>query len=236
MSHTPPTADQIVSRVRGAAEEFLRRGRTKLHVLQIATAGIAAVEQASDASPQKAQRACRAGCSACCHLMVSITPPEAFLIADRLQASRSAAEFAAARAKIAATAERVEHLTIEQRAQVRIPCALLSPDGACSIHEFRPLGCRGWTSFSKDDCDTALRDARPGHDGPQDSVLYFAAAAASEAMGGAARSASVDAGNYEFHGALRRATETPDGATRWAAGEAVFAGCGRVRSERLLGG
>ena len=29
--------------------------------------------------------------------------------------------------------------------------ALLSDEGACTIHEFRPIGCRGWTSFDRDD-------------------------------------------------------------------------------------
>ena len=206
-----------------------------MRVLQIAEIGIAAVKAADEFSPQRAQRVCRAGCSSCCHLMVSITPPEALFIAERLRATRSADELAAARARIAATAAQVEHLTIEERAHARVPCALLSAEGACSIHEFRPLGCRGWTSFSKESCDAALGEARPGHGGPQDRALHAAASAASEAIGWALREERMHAGNYEFHGGLLRAIDTPDAAQRWADDEDVFAGCGRVRSDLLKG-
>lgn len=168
--------------------------------------------------------------------MVSITPVEAFWIAAHLRYTLPPAEFQLARERIATHAARATGMTIEGRAAARFACALLAPDGACSIHPFRPLGCRGWTSFDSAACDAALAAQRPGHEGPQDAALHAAAGAASEAVNLAARAAQAAPGDYEFHGALLRALDTPAGSERWAAGQDVFAGCWRVTSDRLRAG
>ncbi len=204
-----------------------------LPVLNFAPAAAARTDAAIDASPDRARQACRAGCSACCHLAVAVTIPEALWIAMRLQAERTAKQLHALVTRIAEHARRVGALTIEARARARVPCALLGDDGACTIHPFRPLGCRGYTSFSKELCDAALAADQPGHDGPLDAVAWAAAGAIGDGLKAALREADLDDQHYEFHSAILRAIETPDAEARWSRGEDVFSDLPRVVSERL---
>ncbi|QOJ15165.1 MAG: YkgJ family cysteine cluster protein [Planctomycetia bacterium] len=246
-------ADLTAGRVHAAALAVLRSASGRLlPLLESARIAVEEVTRAERGSPQAPRRACRAGCSSCCYLAVSITPAEAMMIASGLRRQRSPDELAVVRQRIHATAARVSHLPIEQRALARVPCALLGPDGACTIHAFRPLGCRGWTSFDAKACETALNDDRPGHDGPQDALLYATAGAASDGLNAALREAGAPAGNCEFHAAVLVAlaaleTEPPhrSGASaenaptsEWAASAlpAAFAACPRVTSERLRSG
>jgi Fe-S-cluster containining protein len=220
--------DHVVEQQSADASAALAGGRTPLTILSLAERTAARVEALSDRSPEKSQRACRAGCAACCRLAVSILPIEAVWIAGRLRATRASAELAALRERVSTTSRLVSHLTIFERAGARIPCAMLDARGNCSIYEFRPLGCRGWTSFSRQPCEAALSAARPGHDGPRDRVASRAASGATEGLETALRRAGLDATAYEFHAALLRALDTPDAAARWADGERVFEGCARV--------
>jgi len=204
-----------------------------LPVVDLARATAAEVERVSAGSPDVARRACRAGCDACCRLAVSITAPEAIWIAHELRVRSTVPKLADIRARVARTSARVSHLTIEQRAGVRVACALLAPDGACSIHAFRPLGCRGWTSFSREACDAALAENRPGHDGPMDRIGLAAASAGTEGLLRGIAATGRAGETYEFHAALLRVLDDPDGAARWPGSPDVLAGCPRVRSDRL---
>lgn len=208
-------------------------GSSRLQVLETVASANDCFERIAATSPDRERRACRAGCSSCCHMSVSMLPIEAIHIAARLRESRSPADFDATRLRVAATARRVSHLTIEQRASARIPCALLAEDGACSIHPFRPLGCRGWTSFSKADCDAALAAGESGHSGRQDRIAFWAAGCSTEGLERGLRAASLNAVQLEFHSALLRVLDQPDAAERYARGEPLFQDCQRVRSDRL---
>ncbi|MBK8915742.1 MAG: YkgJ family cysteine cluster protein [Phycisphaerales bacterium] len=262
----PRAADRAAARVRETASAVLRSegGGVLLPMLDAARVAVREVARAETNSPQAAARACRAGCSWCCYLAVSITPAEALMIADGLLAQRSASDLPRVQERMLATAARVAHLTIEQRARAQVPCALLGEDGACTIHAFRPLGCRGWTSFDAIACETAQKEKKPGHDGPQDALLYAVAGAAGDGLSAALREAGAPAGDYEFHAAVSAALEFMtaemggDGGLRGggrlggggeqsapgrAAGpaggctlSAAFAACPRVTSERLRSG
>ncbi|MCG3128192.1 MAG: hypothetical protein CHACPFDD_03068 [Phycisphaerae bacterium] len=208
-------------------------GSTRLRVLETVASANACFERIAATSPDRERRACRAGCSSCCHMSVSMLPIEAIYISVRLRDHLTPAEYSAAYARIAATERRVSHLTIEERALARVPCALLDEQGACSIHPFRPLGCRGWTSFSKADCDAALTTSESGHSGPQDRIAFWAAGCSTEGLERGLRRAGLHAQQLEFHSALRRALDHPDAAERYARGEPLFQSCARVRSDRL---
>ncbi len=232
-----PGVQQIAGRVaaeqRAAMVAGLAHGRTPLHVLNVAVGAAARASAAGDASPDCERRACRAGCPACCHMAVSVTAIEALWIADQLAGKAGYSGVNGLRERLAATSARVSHLTIEERAAARVPCALLGPAGECTIHEFRPLGCRGWTSFSRAACERALAAAEPGPSEALDAVALAVASATTEGLEQGARELGLDAGSYELHAAVLRALDTPDAAERWARGEDVFAGCPRVTSERL---
>lgn len=223
----------VVAAAAQNAADALRRGRTRLHVLTLAGDAVERASVLGELSPDRDRRACRAGCSSCCYLAVSVTPPEAILMAEHLRETLALDAFELKRARVAAFSRRVSEMTLEGRARARVPCALLGDDGACTIYPVRPLGCRGWTSFNRADCDAALAAGEPGHSGPMDHVAFAAASGVSEGLRQATRAAGLESAHYEFHGALLRAMQQPDAAERWANGEPVFEDCPQVWSEKL---
>ncbi len=233
------SAKELDTRVDGPAlatalaDEFAALAAQPLPVLTLAERAAAAVDSWSDHAPDRTRRACRPGCYHCCYLAVSVTALEALWLAARLRATWPPAELAALIDRIAGTAARVSALTIEARAAARVPCALLSPDGRCTVHPFRPLGCRGWTSFSAELCAAALAAGEPGHSGPCDRVALAVAGGVTEGLQRGFRSAGLEAGHYELHAALMRALTHPHTAEQWRRGGSVFGDLPRVASERL---
>ncbi|MGE0478848.1 MAG: YkgJ family cysteine cluster protein [Phycisphaerae bacterium] len=223
-------AGRVAEAAAGAADAELQPHRTALRVVQAAIRAEAAADALMDRSPDRARRACQAGCSFCCHIAVSLTVPEALRIAAELRATRTAEDLRRVRDRIASVSARVSALSLEERAKARTACALLGADGACTIYEFRPLGCRSWTSLARDDCERAFERNEPGHRGAQDKVGYVAACAVTEGLERGLRAAGLDAAQYEFHSAVLRALDDEQAAERFAAGERVFAGCARVWS------
>lgn len=223
----------LVEATRGDATELFQDRRLALPVMRVMQQAAGRLDDVAATSPDRLRVACAAGCSACCRLAVSVLSIEALWIAERLRASLDGAELAMQAARVRSVSRQVSHLTLEARAAVRVACALLGEAGACSIHAFRPLGCRGWTSFSRSDCERALDLAEPGHCGPMDHAMWLAAGCTTEGLERALTELGLEAGPFELHAALCVALETPDAGARWLAGEAIFAGCPRVTSERL---
>ncbi|MBL8879313.1 MAG: hypothetical protein JNG88_09360, partial [Phycisphaerales bacterium] len=80
----PDHAARLVESGRAAAARVLGVKPSGLRVIQAAEQAARAASDMGDASPDAPRRACRAGCSACCHLAVAILPIEALMVADRL--------------------------------------------------------------------------------------------------------------------------------------------------------
>ncbi len=232
-SRQPDLGAAVADEITREVAARLDRPRTPLAVLQLAEKAVSLASHRAADSPLKPQQACRAGCAWCCHMAVSVTPLEALWIAERLRATRTASELSALSARVRETARKVSHLTIEQRAKVRVACALLDRDGVCGIHPFRPVGCRGWTSLDASACERAFESDQPGHSEAMDGVAWLVANAVTEGLQKGARAFGLDSGHYELHAAVVRAIDLPDAVVRWAAGEAVFASCPRVGSDRL---
>jgi len=103
--------------------------------------------------------ACRAGCDHCCYQVVGVTPPEALAIFDHLTRTRSEAELAELRARVAALYEKGRGKSSAERFSPEHPCAFLDvPRGRCTIYEVRPLSCRGMNSLDAGECAARLRD------------------------------------------------------------------------------
>ena len=112
---------------------------------------------------------CRAGCPACCHHLVGVSLPEAFLVADRVselapgpQADAIAsfdralralesAELLPALRGLATTRPAERQALARGYADAAIGCPLLL-DGSCSIYPGRPLICRDLNVTSPREC------------------------------------------------------------------------------------
>jgi Fe-S-cluster containining protein len=83
---------------------------------------------------------CKAGCSACCHQKVDITPFEGALIQKHVAENKI--EFDAQRLEVQTKALKNGHGAYERLPFGDRRCIFLSSDQKCSIYSVRPLMCR----------------------------------------------------------------------------------------------
>ncbi len=105
--------------------------------------------------------ACARGCLHCCFNQVSLTPPEALFLGIHVLERFSPGEGDALAARVEALGGLIRGRSRRELGDIRhlTPCAFLR-DGACSVHEARPLACRGWNSVDARACQLSveLRD------------------------------------------------------------------------------
>jgi Fe-S-cluster containining protein len=97
---------------------------------------------------------CRDGCSACCHLFVSVPPGVTSLIADHIKRHFSDGDQTALIDRLTEAARTIEQA--QTTADVRARCPLLGADERCTIYEVRPPSCRAFTSASAQRCQTMV--------------------------------------------------------------------------------
>jgi Fe-S-cluster containining protein len=172
--------------------------------------------------PPPAPIACQKGCSSCCVSKVVVVAPEVIRIADHLRRTLDPDALAALAARVREADERTRGLSRRERAHAGVPCPLLVDD-ACSIHEVRPLLCRGWTSLDREACARHFADPDGVPVPPAHAPAYELASAVLGGLGLAAEDAGFDGRLLEFIAALRIALERPNAASRWLARLPVFA-------------
>ena len=214
--------ESALERQRAATINALRASRKHAAVLRLARQLHRGMTAAIDALPSRAQHACAPGCSFCCYLPVDVLAPEAFLIAAHLQQTRSPDELAALAYRLGAEG---------QRDFGARPCVFLA-SGRCSIYDVRPMVCRGYNSLSKERCEAYHHDATVDLRGTQDGAAGRLAEAVEDGVIAGLEALGLDAQWYELPSAVLRALETPDGAARWAQGEAIFQGCDELSQWR----
>jgi hypothetical protein len=182
-------------------------------------AGLAAtmLDRTMQKMPQSAAAQCAKGCHYCCYSAVAVSAPEVF------RAARAVPE--ADRQAVVARAL-VHSRALEEGATVgRPPCPLLV-EGACSVHESRPSGCRQFISTDAAACRAAYAN------GSLDLPFVPAGANAGLIMRslllGAMASLGHEPATYELSSALTIVLETPDAEQRWLAGEDVLASAVQV--------
>ncbi len=200
-------------------------------VLRVAEQAMAAAQERSqyhlNVVRSEASVACRAGCPWCCHLKVSVTAPEVFAITQFLTEQAPVAELERTRSRVAELAVDPRIFCSDAKAEARIPCALLSERGDCSVHAVRPLSCRGYTSFDAGVCRRMLDDDServPMHDG-----LARDTAALSLGLLAGIGEAGLGPELLELTSALHIALSEPRSMQRWLAGEPIFAEAHSVR-------
>ena len=220
---TPALLASVAEGERRALRSLFDRGIPGAVAAAAAASDRAAVLErtALATEPPASPVACAKGCPACCVSKVAVVAPEVLRIAEHLRRSLSPEAFAALVERVRAADERTRGLSRAERARAAVPCPLLV-DGACSVHEVRPLICRGWTSLDAEAC--ARHFAHP--DGapvpPSYRVAYELASAVLAGVGRAALDAGRDGRLLELTAALLIALEDPGAAADWDVGHPAF--------------
>jgi Fe-S-cluster containining protein len=126
-----------------------------------ATEVIVAMNRRISEQGSKETTFCGPGCTACCHQIFHVHPIEFEVILNRIASDpelrKNFAELSARRQQL--TAEHLETITeiskiedhlefILQWIKLKIPCALLSPEGRCLAYDVRPLACSTYMTLS----------------------------------------------------------------------------------------
>ncbi len=161
-----------------------------------------------------AQTACSAGCAHCCALHVSVSPPEAIVLAAFLRDTLGAHELTSLIARVESLAARVVTMDHDARIAAKLDCALLV-EGRCIAYPVRPLACAAANSLDAAAC------AR-GDEIPIEPLQLCAIRATQIGLAVASAARALDFERYELTNALAVTLRTPDAADRWLAGERLF--------------
>jgi Fe-S-cluster containining protein len=159
--------------------------------------------------------ACSAGCSFCCHVHAEATGPEILAVAAYLTSTLGGDDLHQLRERLAAHAARVAELSDDERWAARIPCALLGPDGRCTVYPVRPLRCRAFHSCDVAVCQDAFEggtDALP----PTIPALDRANRAVEEGFDRALAAAGLSAAPERLEVGLAAALALPASVVPWA--------------------
>jgi len=167
---------------------------------------------------QPPEAVCKKGCSYCCAARVTVTIPEAFLLARFVREKWRNPDDPSK--KDFQEREVVSRgLPGDARLQRRIACPLLI-DNACSVYAARPMTCRAYASKSLPACLELYQNFVNNVPHPMMNQLVrtmlFAALKAALSLTGFSGEA------YELGHALVVASE-PRAEARWLAGEPIFA-------------
>lgn len=224
--HDLPWNLQIVQAERQATIESLNRRPTTTQVIYLVdnarTSAAQVVRGMLAQYPNVPPVACRAGCAWCCSKSVAVSPPEVLRIAAYLRVTHSVAELAAVQERIAALDDQTRTMSSLQRAQARLPCALLA-DQRCSVHSVRPLTCAGWNSIDVNECKADWLDPESSDEITANVVQIEAFQAMRLGMDIGSGELGLENDTLELTTGLRIALDTPDAAERWLAGERLFA-------------
>lgn len=126
----------------------MRLAELALHAQSLAVAISSLPGDPESSSPRKEPISCRKGCGACCRQVVPLSPPEAFLLAEMVQAA-SPDEQDVLLERFVTSAERLESSGLSDALfnrtadyfRLGLACPFLVEE-SCSIHPMRPLVCR----------------------------------------------------------------------------------------------
>lgn len=166
---------------------------------------------------------CRAGCSACCHLPVVTTIPEAILVAQEVALSGDEERVAI----ILDTAAAFAGLGNGPRIKTGRPCPMLSAEKTCTVYRARPIACRSFMAADAGRCHTALANALAG--AGDDSMEWhivpqFVGRAHKAGIRGICKDLGLQDDSVDLVQAVAAILRDPPMVLRWAAGERVFGG------------
>lgn len=169
--------------------------------------------------------ACSRGCDHCCHLRLTVTPAEAFALADWLTAHFTPERLREVTARLQENASRTRELGTEARKRTSLACALLGADGACTAYEARPAQCRRYHSLDVHACESFRRDpTNEALESPLHPAAAHNAAVIITQAQHAARDHGLDAEPVDINFALLAALGDARASRRWRDGKKPFVG------------
>jgi Fe-S-cluster containining protein len=215
----PEDASEIVTSVSRIVAEALSGARGQRGVIDAmrTTVGLASrvVRGARErTSLPVLPSACADGCSHCCRVYVSISAPEAIVLAAFLRDTLDTVALATLTAHVEATAKSVAAMDRDARLASKVPCPLLDGD-RCVAYPVRPLPCAAVNSYDASACAS-------GGEIPIDPIQLGAVRATQIGLSTAIAARGLDHGRYELAGALAVTLRTKDAAERWLVGERLF--------------
>lgn len=171
--------------------------------------------------PEFESLACKRGCSLCCDLYVSASPPDIFAIADFIRERTSKSRLTETIDQIESANSPAQGLSVNERIDTKVMCAFLK-DNLCTIYPVRPPACRAYCSLSLSKCEAGTGDEsvvipQPVYATPTRFNYDHALWSVLEHRG-------LDATLYELVHAVLVALKNPDMESSWLDGERVFAG------------
>ncbi len=167
------------------------------------------------ARPEKV--ACAKGCYYCCHTFVTVVPAEVFRVARVLQKRGPAVK-----QYIDETHAKTSSIAQTEKWRALVPCPLLESE-ACSVHDVRPLTCRGCVSTSAEICYRVYMDGK--EEVPPAPLEYHSVTTAAAAtLSAALRLVGLPDRTLDWNGALAAAMASQDSEDRWLSGEDIFEG------------
>jgi Fe-S-cluster containining protein len=166
--------------------------------------------------------ACKAGCSFCCHLRVTVTAPEAIALFRHLQSRIPTAPREAIEERVLANADQIARMTEEQHWSTNVKCAFLI-DGACSAYRARPMACALHHSLDVAACEQAYQHPADHSLGIRRLKLIEDTRAATHAgLTQALKELQLDAAPMELHTAVAAILRDQSLIERWRSGRPLL--------------
>lgn len=216
----PEDASEIVTSVSRIVAEALASARGQRGVIDVMRTTVGLASRVVRGARERTKlpvlpSACADGCSHCCRVHVSISAPEAIVLAAFLRDTYDQKSIAKLAVHVEDIAKQVATLDRDARVASKIPCPLLDGD-RCAAYRVRPLPCAAANSYDAKACAS-------GGEIPIDPIQLGAVRATQLGLSTAIAARGLDNGRYELAGALAVTLRTTDAAERWLRGERLFA-------------
>ncbi len=176
--------------------------------------------------------ACQSGCTYCCMVPVAASTPEVLAIANYVRESFDAERKVALDRRVEINISATAGMDMDQRDRVRLDCPFLE-EGQCAVYEVRPIACRGYSSYSVEDCREDYEHPGTGVEGHTNTLRELVFGAIREGLAVACKSTSVEYRLLELVRAYKIASKDSTLTETWrsrpeafetATGESVFPG------------
>ena len=165
--------------------------------------------------------ACRSGCTYCCMVPVAASAPEVLAIALFVRERFDEEQQSALNRRVEGNIAETEGMDMSQRDRIRLDCPFLEA-GKCTIYEVRPIACRGYSSYSVEDCREDYEHPGTGVEGHTNGLRELVFGAIREGLAIACKLASVEPRLLELARAYKIASEDSTLAETWRSRHEAF--------------